>query len=102
MTMRFANEYGYYELTPFPGNNFMVVSNNAFIYPHYRGKGHGQTQHKERLAKARELGYSAIVCTVNKNNAAEIHILEQNGWTRCGDIYNRNLDEYAHMYHRGL
>ena len=56
--MRFANEFGFYELNPFPGSNQIVVSNHAFIYGPWRGQGKGIQQHKERLAKAKELGYT--------------------------------------------
>ena len=62
--MRFSDQYGFYELNPFPGSNQVVVSNHAFIFPKFRGKGFGKIQHMERLIKARELGYDLIVCTV--------------------------------------
>jgi RimJ/RimL family protein N-acetyltransferase len=78
--MRFADEYGFYELNPFPGSNQIVVSNHAFIYAQYRGKGIGQMQHSQRLAKAKELGYDTIICTVRADNAVEKHILKKNHW----------------------
>lgn len=78
--MRFSNRYGFYELNPFPGSNQIVISNHAFIYPAYRGKGFGQTQHTERLRKARELGYNLIMATVKADNLVEKHILKKNHW----------------------
>ena len=78
--MRFANEHGFYELNPFPGSNQIVVSNHAFIRPEFREKGLGQKQHKERLLKAKELGYDIIMCTVRRDNGAEKHILTKFGW----------------------
>ena len=83
--MRFSDEFGFYELNPFPGCNQIVVSNHAFIYPEYRGKGYGQVQHEARLEKARELGYDLILCTVNSKNLAEIHILRKYGWVEHHD-----------------
>lgn len=47
--MRFANEFGYCELNPFPGCSQIVVSNHAFIYPEKRGKGNGSVNHKLRV-----------------------------------------------------
>lgn len=74
--MRYADEYGFYELNPFPGCNQVVVSNHAFIHTFYRGQGNGYRQHQALLAEARRLGYSYIICTVQKQNSKEISILE--------------------------
>lgn len=100
--MRFGNEFGFYELNPFPGCNQLVVSNHAHIYPWFRGKGHGQKQHLERLAKARELGYNKIICTVNSENAAEIHILNKNHWTKHGDFVNKETGGLVEIWSRDL
>lgn len=80
--MRFADEYGFYELNPFPGSNQIVVSNHAFIYPKYRNcpEKYGQLQHRQRLLKAKELGYDMIICTVRLDNEIEKHILRKFGW----------------------
>lgn len=96
--MRFANEYGFYELNPFPGCNQIVVSNPAFIYPKYRGKGFGQKQHQERLDKAKELGYDMIMCTVNHTNCAELHILHKFGWDSGGSLFNHETGHFLVVY----
>jgi GNAT superfamily N-acetyltransferase len=100
--MRFASEFGFYELNPFPGSNQIVVSNHAFIYPQYRGKGLGQLQHKERLAEAKKLGYNYILCTVNKSNMAEIHILQKNGWDYLSFFENVETDHTVSIYGKSL
>lgn len=100
--MRFANEDGWYELNPFPGCNQICISNHAFIYPDKRGQGMGQRQHLERLAKAKELGYDMIVCTVRDDNPAEIHILEKNGWTWQTNFLNKETGHCISLYTRGL
>lgn len=101
--MRFSNQWGWYELNPFPGSNQIVVSNHAFIYPEFRGTGKGQEQHVERLKQAKSLGYDIIMCTVRTDNVVERHILLKNGWgflqrfrsTETGhelDIFSKRLD----------
>lgn len=71
---------GFYELNPMPGCNQVVISNHAWIAPAYRGKGYGDRAHKERLTKAKELGYDYIMCTINANNEAQRAILYNNMW----------------------
>lgn len=101
--MRYADEYGWYELNPFPGSNQIVVSNHAFIRPEFRGQGLGHKQHRERLQKAKALGYDLIICTVRTDNVVERHILLKNGWTFIQrfrstetnhelDLFTRRLD----------
>lgn len=90
--MRFADENGYYELNPFPGCNQLVVSNHAFIWKDKRGQGLGKKQHEARLAKARELGYNAIICTVRVTNTVEKAILTKYGWTKVHEFLNTESD----------
>lgn len=84
--MRFSNEYGFCELNPFPGCKWLAVSNYAYVYPGLRGQGHGAENHRLRLKRAKELGYNALICTVNSANAAEIHILSAEGWSNIGSF----------------
>lgn len=78
--MRFSDENGFYQLEPFPGNSAICVSTAACIYLDRRGKGLGKLQHKQRLDCARDLGYTYIIATVNRDNKRELHILISNGW----------------------
>lgn len=100
--MRFSNEFGFYELNPFPGCNQIVVSNHAFIYPKFRGQGKGRQQHEERLQKAKDLGYDLIMCTVKADNARERHILESNGWKQCQRFLNQETDNLIVIYVKEL
>lgn len=100
--MRFANKYGFYELNPFPGCNQIVVSNHAFIYSPYRGKGFGRQQHIERLNKAKDLGYNLIICTVSKDNQQEIKMLEKNNWKAAEYFWNVETGHLVHVYMREL
>lgn len=100
--MRFADQYGFYELNPFPGSNQLVVSNHAFIYPEHRGQGMGQLQHAQRLAKAKELGYDAIMCTVREGNAVEKHILQKNRWSYLHTYKSKETGHRIEVWIRNL
>ena len=86
--MRFANEYGYCELNPFPGCNQIVISNHGVVFKEHRGQGHGQANHQLRVERAIDMGYDLMLCTVKADNAAEIHILNSHGWTRLDTFLN--------------
>ncbi len=100
--MRFGDKYGFYELNPFPGCNQIVVSNHAFIYPEYRGQGHGKRQHLERLAKAKELGYNLIMCTVKADNEQEKKILYANLWEQTSGFVNKETGNCVLIFTREL
>lgn len=100
--MRFADEYGFYELNPFPGCNQIAVSNHAHIFPDYRGEGKGQLQHRQRLQKAKELGYNLLVCTVKSDNKIEKHILEKYGWEKNTSFFNTETENQIEMWTKVL
>lgn len=93
---------GFYELNTFPGCNQIVVSNHAFIEKGERGKGLGNEAHFQRLSKMRELGYDYALCTVVKDNEAQIHILEKNGWRKLDEFWNRETEHQVLIYGRLL
>ena len=99
--MRFGTEKGRYELDPLPGNGDVVVSHAVMIFPQHRGKGFGRQQHKQRLKKAKELGYKYIVCTVRADNTREILMLNKNGWGLLSSFYGAS-NEIVHVYGRTL
>lgn len=100
--MRYGDKYGFYELNPFPGCNQIVVSNHAFIYPEFRGKGFGKLQHIERLEKAKELGYNYIICTVSRGNLQELHMLQMNCWVDLTWFKNTESDHTVAIWGRDL
>lgn len=100
--MRYSDVFGFYELNSFPGSNQIVVSNHAFIYPEYRGKGQGQIQHANRLAMATSLGYDVIVCTVNAKNDVEKHILRKNHWHQTHCFVSTETDNGLEVWFKTL
>lgn len=100
--MRFANEFGFCDLNEFPGCSQMVVSNHAFIYKEHRGLGHGDSNHKKRLERAKALGYDAMVCTVRGNNAPQIAILKKNKWEKVWQFYSRQTEQLIEVWTKTL
>jgi hypothetical protein len=100
--MRIADKYGFYELNPFPGSNQVVVSNHALIYAEHRGKCKGLIQHGERIAKAYDLGYDLIVCTVRADNDVEKHILAKFGWRYGARFHSRETGHLVELWTREL
>lgn len=100
--MRFANENGYCELNTFPGCSQIVVSNHAFIYPEKRGQGHGNTNHKLRVERAKFLGYDYLICTVRANNVPELKILAKNGFKELDEFINTNTGNTVKLFGKQL
>lgn len=100
--MRYSDEFGFFELNPFPGSNQIVVSNHAFIYPEHRGKGLGSKKHRERLELAASLGYDLILCTVRDTNAKQRAILRNNGWTIYVGFLSTETEHGVELWGRRL
>ena len=86
--MRFANEFGYCELNPFPGCNQIVVSNHGVIFEQHRGVGNGHKNHHLRVDRAKALGYDLMLCTVRSNNKPEKAILKAAHWVKVFEFRN--------------
>lgn len=100
--MRFANENGYCELNPFPGNSQIVVSNHAFIYHSKRGKGLGNDNHKLRVERATFLGFDYLICTVKSDNKAELAILKKNNFKELDEFLNTNTGNLNKIFGKQL
>lgn len=100
--MRFANENGYCELNPFPGNSQIVVSNHAFIYPEKRGKGKGHDNHKLRVERATFMGYDYVICTVKSDNLIERAILNRNGFKALDEFLNTSTGNMNMLFGKQL
>lgn len=93
---------GFYEINSFPGCNQLAVSNNVFLEKEYRGKGFGQNFQEDREQHLKYLGYDAVICTVKAGNAAEIHLLEKNGWKPIFSFFNRETENNIIIYAKKL
>jgi predicted GNAT family acetyltransferase len=92
------------EIDNLPGCSQVAVFHSAFVHPDHRGSGYGAKAHTNRLQYAKHCLYDYTLCTVCSKNAAQIKILEENGWkkldsflsTKTGNIvflYGKNINE---------
>lgn len=100
--MRFANEFGFCELNPFPGCGQIIVSNHAFIYPSARGKGLGTLNHEKRLQRMKDMGYDLALCTVRVGNVAQIRILKKMGWEKLIQFHNTETGHLVDLWAKRL
>lgn len=100
--MRYSDEDGFWELNPFPGNNQIVVSNHAFIYPEKRKQGKGTEKNKLRLTQAKFLGYDYILCTVIVTNEPQMKILIKNGFKELDEFDNKETGNKIKIFGRKL
>lgn len=102
-SMIFKYNIGKYSLTPMPGSTAdVLISHNAVVYEGQQNQGFGQNLHKQRLEKAKELGYSYVICTVNKDNEKQIHILEKNGWNEIDSFVSKCTSHELIIFGRQL
>lgn len=100
--MRFANFYGFCEISSLPGCPQVAVSTSACIYPALRRRGHGRGNHRLRLERMQQLGYDMAICTVNATNKAEIAILDAEGWTLAVQFPSTNTGHDIRLYWRQI
>lgn len=66
-------------MLPMPGCSAICILHHAVVEEHLRRQGIGDHLLKTRLAAAKALGYSAVICTVRTDNCTEINLLAKNG-----------------------
>jgi RimJ/RimL family protein N-acetyltransferase len=99
---RFITEYGFYEFNPFPGCNQIVVSNHSFVDPSFRGKGHGTSVARKRLAHANSLGYDLVLATVQAQNTPQIKIMEHLRWKPLVSFVSRVSEKEVILFSNDL
>lgn len=63
-----------------PGCRSVMVFHGVVITPKFRNLGYGKILHKFRLALAKAMKCTTVVCTVVVGNSPERRILEEHGW----------------------
>jgi hypothetical protein len=51
---------------------------------------------------AKELGFTAMICTVTDDNAVQKHLLEKYGWEKKGTILNKRTGNVVLNYQYNL
>lgn len=77
-------------LTPMSGCCGLIISHNSAVSSQWQRKGIGTLINKFRLAVAKELGYSAVICTDTPDkHIANTGLLAKLGWKPLHSFTNR-------------
>lgn len=87
-------------ITPLPGCPDIAVSHALYLSNGPGGKG--KEANKKRLKQLKKLGFSAVLCTVDNNNAKQKEILKTNNWIEIPNIYNRRTKHTISLYIKHL
>lgn len=90
------------KLTTMPGCRTIGISHGLVIYRKYRGMGIGSTIHQKRLALARSLGYSILVCTSRADNKPQSKILNFFLWTATFRFINPRTGHAVYLWYKTL
>ena len=96
--MRYGDPFGHYEINPFPGNSQICVFNHAFVDPEFRGQGHGLRLLRQRLSKAKDLGYDYAICTVVDTNHPQLALMKRVGFQKLDSFLNRVSRNGIYLY----
>lgn len=89
------------EVTPLPGCPDVAVSHA--VYSHTGpGGGRGKLANAMRSHQIYDLGYSAIVCTAEATNLAQLAILEAEKWQRVARFKSRRTGHALYLYIKEL
>lgn len=89
------------EASPLPGTPDVVVSHG--VYSHNGiGTGAGRRANRMRLRQLYDLGYSAVMCTVDASNAQQINILRKEGWIESAAFISRRTQHGVVVFFRVL
>lgn len=86
---------GSFALEAFPGSSSLIVSTESHIRRDYRKQGFGTALHQLRLKAASLAKYTMILATVNTDNVAQIHLMNNFDWDyNCSfkNDQNRTVD----------
>jgi GNAT superfamily N-acetyltransferase len=87
-----------FSLSMMPGCCAYCVSHDTIISQEYRNKGYGKKLQAVKKEIAKLLGFTAMICTVTSDNAAEIYILETHGWIKTNTIKNKRTGHVVYTY----
>lgn len=89
------------EISPMPGCPDIAISHAVYCH-NGSGGGGGRKAMQQRLLQIKELGYSAVMCTVADTNSIQIAILEKEGWTIGPRILNKRTHNHVRICHKEL
>lgn len=89
------------EVSSLPGCPDIAVSHAVYCI-NGRGSGKGTKANLMRLSQLKELGYSAVLCTVCIDNTAQRIILQNAKWTESLPLTNNRTGHTLIVYTRQL
>jgi hypothetical protein len=86
-----------FRLAEMPGCCGVVISTGAWTDPKFQKRGIGTALNKFRMAIAKAIGYSTMMCTAVDDGITE-KILGRNGWTKTGTFVNRRTNNKVSVF----
>jgi hypothetical protein len=62
----------------------------------------GRAACNERMQQLRDLGYSAVMCTVDTSNVKQMSVMLGCGWSNCGVFLNKRTQHHVALFFREL
>jgi len=90
-------EVAHFRLVEMPGCCGVVISTGAYTDENFRQRGIGTALNKFRMAIAKAIGYTTMMCTAVDDGITE-KILAKNGWSKIGGFVNRRTNNSISMY----
>lgn len=88
-------------VTPLPGCPDVAVSHA--VYRHENSEdGYGRRANAMRLRQLKELGYSVVICTVDRANKRQIAILRGEGWQCVQSFHNKRTNNVVDIWFKYL
>ena len=88
-TYKYEHGYGAAYGTRLPGTEEVTHIHGAWVHYREQGKGFGSEYHRDRLDHfEKDECIKLLTCIVNKDNAAEVKILKNNGWEFLKEFNN--------------
>jgi GNAT superfamily N-acetyltransferase len=91
-----------WSLDPMPGCPRVGISHGFQVYPERRGTGWASISMKERLKKAKELGFQMLLATVVEGNLPEEFVLRHHGWQQFGYLFNPVTQNTVYCWKKDL
>lgn len=86
-------------VSPLPGCDTIAVSHSLF---REGSPGFGYRAVRERLRTIKELGFSAVLCTVELTNGAQLKLMKSEGWSQVATLTSRKTGHDLGLFFRTL
>jgi GNAT superfamily N-acetyltransferase len=88
---------GIFHIDSLPGCDQVAVSHSVFLFPRFRGKGHGKQFSSHRRDVTRQLGFDYVLCTVAEDNEAQLATMGED-WIELGSFYSKKTSRVVLLF----